>query len=63
MAKCSGATFGLTGEDEEELIKGVWRFKYLGRLLDRSDDYWKEVLHNIRKESQVWGRIGKLLRR
>ena len=39
------------------------RFKYLGRLLDRSDDDRPAVLHNIRKARQVWGWLGKLLRR
>ena len=62
-AKCLEATFSLTGEDEAERIKGVGRFKYLGKMLDQSDDDWKSVLHNIRKARQVWGRLGKLLRR
>ena len=38
-------------------------FKYLGRMLDQSYGNWPEVLRNIRKVHQVWGRIGKLLRR
>ena len=38
-------------------------FKYLGRLLDRSDDNWPAVLRNIRKAQKVWGLLGKLLRR
>ena len=54
VAKCSEATFSLTGEDEAEHIKRVGRFKYLGILLDRSDDDWPAVLHNIRKARQVW---------
>ena len=61
--KCSEATFSLTGDNEAERIEGVGRFKYLGRLMDRSDYDWPEVLHNIGKASQVWGRLGKLLRR
>ena len=35
---CSEATFILTGEEEAERIEGVEVFKYLGRLLDRSDE-------------------------
>ena len=35
---CSEATFSFIGEDEAERIEGVGRFKYLGRLLDRSDN-------------------------
>ena len=38
-------------------------FKYLGQLLYRLDGDWPEVLHNIRKARQVWGRRRKLLRR
>ena len=38
-------------------------FKYLGRLLDRSDYDCPAVLRNIRKVRQVWGGIRKLLRR
>ena len=62
-AKCSEATFSLTGEDEAERIKGVRRFNSLKRLLEWSYDDWPAVLHNIRKSSQVWGRLRKLLRR
>ena len=62
-ARCSEATFSLTGEEEAECIYGVEVLKYLGRLLYLSDDNWMEVLRNIRKARQVWGRIGKLLRR
>ena len=58
---CSEATFSLTGEDGAERIEGVGRFKYLGRLLDQSDEYWSSFLYNIRKAMQVWWRLGKLL--
>ena len=44
-----------------EIIDGVETFKYLGRMLDRSDDYWSEVLWNFIKARQVCSRIGKLL--
>ena len=47
--KCSEATLSFTGEDEAELIKGIGRFKYLRRLLDRSDDYFPSVLKHFRK--------------
>ena len=60
-ARCPEATFSLRGEDESERIKGVGRFKYLRILMDQSYYYWPEVLHNIRKASQVWGHIEKLL--
>ena len=38
-------------------------FKYLGRLLERSENDWPEVIQNIRKAWQVWGRLGKILQR
>ena len=60
-AKCSEATFSLTGEDEVELIEQVGRFNYLRRMLDRSDDDWPSVLHNICEARQVWGRLRELL--
>ena len=34
-AKCSETTFSVAVEDEAELIKGVGRFNFLGRLLYR----------------------------
>ena len=61
-AKYLESTFILTGKDEAECIKGVGRFKYLGRLLDRSDDDWPAVLHNIRKTRKVWGGLGSYFR-
>ena len=42
---------------EEEL------FKYLGRSLEQSDDYWPEDIWNIRKALQVWSILGVILRR
>ena len=60
-AKCSEAMFILIGEDKLERIEGVGRFKYLGRLLDRSYKNWPAVLHNIMKARKVRGRLGKIL--
>ena len=62
-ARCLEATFSLTGEEEAERIKGVEVFKYLGRLLEQSDNDWQAVLCNTLKELQVWWKLGKLLRR
>ena len=36
-AKCTGATFSITGEDGEDFFKGVDSPKYLGRILHRAD--------------------------
>ena len=60
-ARCLEATFSIIGEEEVERIEGVELFKYLGRLLDCSDDNCPAVLRNIRKAHQVWGRLVKLL--
>ena len=47
--KCTEETFSLMGEDGAERVEGVEVLKYLGRLLDRSEDDWLEVLRNTRK--------------
>ena len=62
-AMCLEAMFSLTAEEEAARIEGVEVFRYLGRLMDPSNNDWPEVLHNTRKARQVWGRIGKLLQR
>ena len=61
--RCEGETFSLTGEDYAECIEGVENFKYLGRILYRSDYDWTVVLRNVGKAYRVWRRLGKLLRR
>ena len=60
--KCTGSTFSLMREDGAECFEGVDSFKYLGRILHRADEDWPAVLRNIRRERQVWARLGKLLR-
>ena len=37
------------GEDEAECIEGVDNFKYLGRILDRSDDDWTAFRQIVNK--------------
>ena len=61
--KCMGATFSITGEDGAECFEGVESFKYLGWILHQSDEDWLAVLRNIWRAIQVWGQLGKLLRR
>ena len=51
------------GDDGEECFEGVDYFKYLGRVLHRSEEDWTLVRWNIRRARQVWGYLGKLLRR
>ena len=60
-AKCTGATFSITGENRAEIFEGVGSFKYLGWVLYRSNKEWSEVCPNIWMARQVWGRLGKLL--
>ena len=61
--KCTGETFSLTGDDRSDCFEGVDSFKYLGQVIHLEDDDRPEVLHNIWRSRQVWGRLGKLLRR
>ena len=63
LNKCIEKIFSLTEDEGAEIVDGVEVFKYLGRPLDRLDDDWTAVLRNISKALQVWGCIGKLLRR
>ena len=62
-AKCTGATFSITGDDGAACFDGVESFKYLGPVVHRSDNDWPPVLCNIRRERHVWRQLGKLLRR
>ena len=61
MRQCKETTFSLTGEDDTECIEGVETFKYLGRILDQSDDDWPAVLWNVGKARRVWNLLGKML--
>ena len=61
--ECTGATFSLTGEGGVECSEGVESFKYLERVLHRSDEDWPAVRRNIWRSIQVWGQLGKLMRR
>ena len=62
-SRCAEAYFSLTGHNKAECIEGVINFKYLGQMLDRSDDDWMAVLRNVGKARRVWIRMGKMLRR
>ena len=62
-AKCMGVTFSLTGDNGAGCFKGVDDFKYLGQVLHRTENDCLAVLRNICRVRQVWGRLGKLLRR
>ena len=62
-SRYKGGTFRLTGEDGAEYIEGVDNFKYMGRILERSDKNCLAVLWDVGKYCRVWNRLGKLLRR
>ena len=57
------AYFSLTGEYNAECIYGVETFKYLGRMLYRSNKNWTEVLQNSGKAHWVWIWLRKMLQR
>ena len=57
--KCVGETFSLTGDDRVEFFEGVNSFNYLGRILQRTDGDWPEVIQSIGRARQVWGSLGK----
>ena len=40
-----------------ECIEGVETFKYLGRILNQSDDNWAAVRHNACKARRVGSRL------
>ena len=58
-----GGDFQSPGADKADCIEGMGMFKYFWSLLDQLEDDWLEVLRNIRKSRQVWGRLQKILRR
>ena len=42
-------------------IERVKEFKYLGRILDESDDDWPALQSNLKKAREKWSRIGRIL--
>ena len=42
-------------------MENVLTFRYLGRPLDQTDDYFPAVRQNIMRVRLVWGRLGTLL--
>jgi hypothetical protein len=42
-------------------IERVKEFKYLGRILDESDDDWPALQSNLKKARGKWSRIGRIL--
>ena len=50
-----------TGEDDAGYIESVETFKYLGRILDRSDNECPDILRNLSRARRVLNWLGKLL--
>ena len=44
-------------------MRAVTEFKYLGRVLTKTDDDWPAVVGNIRKARASWGRLARILGR
>ena len=42
-------------------MRAVTEFKYLGRVLNNTDDYWPAVAGNIRKARANWGRLARIM--
>ena len=62
-SRCVEASFTLTVEEEAECIEEEKSFKYLGRMLNQSDNDWLAVRRNVGKACRVWSRLEKLLRK
>ena len=39
----------------------VSSFRYLGRILTTTDDYWPKVIGNIQKSQRIWARLLRIL--
>ena len=63
LTKCKGGTFSLMGDNRADFFEEVEYFKYFGRIKHRAVEVWSEFLRNIWKARQVWGQLGKILRR
>ena len=48
-SRCRESSFSLTGDGKAECIEGVETFKYLVRILDRSEYNWMSVRQNFGK--------------
>ena len=44
-------------------MQSVTEFRYLGRVMTRTDDDWPAVARNLRKVRVTWGRLARILGR
>ena len=45
--RCGEMDFSLEVEEADDMVESVEMFKYLGRILDQTDDDWPAVRRNI----------------
>ena len=50
-------------QDYSRPIKTVTSFKYLGRIITASDNYYPEVVGNLRKAQDIWAHVARILGR
>ena len=60
VSRCTEDYFSIMGDNEVECIEEVETFKYLGWMLDRSDNDWLAIPRNVRNAHLVWIRLQPL---
>ena len=54
--------FTLYGREVDALVEGVSHLKYMGRILDRSDNYCLAICQTKPRAWKFWDQLGKILR-
>ena len=62
LDRCNKAATNVKFQLNGNNIKKVDDFKYLGRIIDNTDDNLKAVENQLKKARAPWGRIGKILK-
>ena len=62
LDRCNKAATNVKFQLNNNDIKKVNDFKYLGRIIDDTDDDLKAVENQLKKARATWGRIGKILK-
>ena len=55
--------FRLYRGEGDDMAEPVEDFKYIGRPMDQTENYWTATKRKIMRVRTVWGRLGRLLRR
>jgi Reverse transcriptase (RNA-dependent DNA polymerase) len=63
LDKCYAAAENVCFNINDEEIKKVNQFKYLGRILSDNDDDMIAIEKQLMKAKMVWGRIGKIIKK